>query len=86
MYACTSRYAYKSTLLLDGQKNVQNSRPAYRSTPLVYRLPSDVADVINSIPRDAVVRKVREYCDQLTADHSKVRRGAVSNSTTMIWQ
>ena len=39
-------------------KNVQNSRPTHKSTPVVYRLVSDVADAINSVSHDAVVRKV----------------------------
>ena len=35
------------------------------SRPLVYRLVSDMADAINSVPRDAAVRKVRVFCDEI---------------------
>jgi len=67
MYARTSRSAYKSTLPLGGQNNVQNSIPAYKSTPFGYRLVSDVADAINSVPCDAAVRKDRVFCDEINS-------------------
>ena len=31
----------------------------------VYRLVSDVADAINSVPHDAAVRKVHGFCDRI---------------------
>ena len=42
----------------------RTSRSAYKSTP-VYRLVSDVAGAINSVPRDAAVRKVHGFCDRI---------------------
>ena len=66
-YVRTSRSAYRSTLHLGGQKNVQNSICAYKSTPLGYRFVSDVADAINSVPCDAAVRKDRVFCDEINS-------------------
>jgi len=37
------------------------------SRPPLYRLVSDVADAINSIPRDAAVRKVHVFCDKINS-------------------
>jgi len=44
----------------------RTSRSAYKSTP-VYRLVSDVADAINSVPRDAAMRKVHVFCDKINS-------------------
>ena len=37
------------------------------SRPSVYHLVSDAADAINSVSRDAVVRKVRIYCSEINS-------------------
>ena len=66
MYARTSRFAYKSTLLVGGQK-MSKIGDQHISRPLVYHLVSDVADAINSTPRDAAVRKVHVFCDELNS-------------------
>jgi len=71
MYARTSRSAYKLTLLLGSQKCPKIQDPRI-NRPLVYRLVSDVADAIKSVPCNAAVRKVCIFCDKLSADHSKV--------------
>jgi len=60
MYARTSRSAYKSTLPLGAQKMSKIQHPSI-SRPLVYCLVSDVADAINSVPRDAAVQKVAHF-------------------------
>ena len=48
--------------------------------PLVYHLPSDVANAINSVPRDAAMRKVRVYCDER---NSWSQQGAMQHPLAM---
>jgi len=57
------------------------------SQPLVCRLVSNVADAINSVPRDAAVQKVRVFCVKINSwsqQGATQRRAPTSNTATMI--
>jgi len=74
-----------SLLAVKKMSKIQDPRRV-KDDPLVYHLPSDVADAINSVPCDAAVWKVREYCDEInrwSKQGASRRRAPTSNTATM---
>jgi len=71
MYARTSRSAYKSTLFLGSQKNVQNSRPAYKSTALYTVFQVMWLMLLTASHAMQQCEKSAYIATRLTADHSK---------------
>jgi len=50
-----------------GVKKMSKIQDPRISRPPVYRLVSDVADAINSVPRDAAVQTAGIYCDEINS-------------------
>jgi len=70
--------------LVGGQK-ISEIEDTHKSIPLVYLLPSDAADAINSVPRDAAVQKVCIFCDEINSwsqQGATRHHAAVSNTAT----